>query len=101
MGSGPDAWSEYYRRLDDHDLARLLLTEELLPEAREAATQELTARGITDLRAFEERIRERTTPGWGSRSATRLSFNSSGAWRCTRDSWCSLHGCWRRVCLPC
>lgn len=49
---------EYYRGLSDDDLARIALTAELTPEAREIIAQELKGRGLTDLSGFKRQMEE-------------------------------------------
>lgn len=58
MLSEQQRFRDYYRSLDDHDLARLALTEDLVPEARAAVNEELAVRGLSDLSQFKQRMRE-------------------------------------------
>jgi hypothetical protein len=49
---------EHYQRLSNDDLARIALTAELTPEAREIISQELHTRGLTDLSSFKRQMEE-------------------------------------------
>jgi hypothetical protein len=49
---------EYYRGLPDDDLARIALTAELTPEARDVIGTELQGRGLKDLSVFKRQMEE-------------------------------------------
>jgi len=47
-----------YSRLADDELARIALSDELLPEAHEALSNELEKRGLTDLSEYKKALEE-------------------------------------------
>jgi hypothetical protein len=47
---------EYYGHLADDELARIALTDELVPEARQALKEELQKRGLTDLSEYKTAV---------------------------------------------
>jgi hypothetical protein len=51
-------YREYYRHLADDELARIALESELVPEARQALTEELRNRGMTDLSEYKKALHQ-------------------------------------------
>jgi hypothetical protein len=49
---------EYYGRLADDELARIALSNHLVPEAQEALTDEMQKRGLTDLTEYKRALDE-------------------------------------------
>jgi len=51
-----DKWQfgEYYGRLADDELARIALSNHLVPDAQEAIAVELQKRGLTDLSEYKK-----------------------------------------------
>jgi hypothetical protein len=49
---------DYYSRLADDEVARIALTNYLLPEAQEALADELQKRGLTDLTEYKTALAE-------------------------------------------
>jgi hypothetical protein len=47
---------EYYCHLADDELARIALTDDLVPEARHALSEELQKRGLTDLSDYKKAL---------------------------------------------
>lgn len=51
-------FAETYSRLADDELARLALSNQLVPEAQEALTLELQKRGLTNLHEYKHALEE-------------------------------------------
>jgi hypothetical protein len=49
---------EYYGHLADDELARIALTDELVPEAQQALKEELQKRGLTDLSEYKRALEQ-------------------------------------------
>jgi hypothetical protein len=51
-------FADFYSRLADDELARVALSNHLVPEAQEALTVELQKRGLTDLSEYKRALEE-------------------------------------------
>jgi hypothetical protein len=51
-------FSDYYSRLADDQLARIALSNHLVPEAQEALNEEMQKRGLTDLTEYKRALEE-------------------------------------------
>ena len=56
--SDKSQFREYYSGLADDELARIALSNHLVPEAQELLTDELQKRGLTDLREYKRALEE-------------------------------------------
>jgi hypothetical protein len=65
---------EHYAGLPDDQLQLAALRDDLLPEAREAMTRELKARGLTDLEGFQKDVASLRS----SRSSAEAGRNEPG-----------------------
>jgi hypothetical protein len=77
-------FADLYGRLADDELARIALSNNLVPEAQEALTVELQKRGLNDLSEYKRLLEDAATS----------SFPESPSIDKTRENWIFVFAAW-------